>query len=336
MNRSLKSVAGNVAPRLPFSHALKESVRRLIRPVFRVGARAALQTAEVNSLVAARTLDEDRWAEPLYVGSRVDKGTQILLALKYKELVHNKLPLPSFADVGFRAFSQFDEDGILLYIFSLIGMTTRKAVEICAGLGFECIGANLIINHGFHALLFDGNIENIKLMWRFFTKRSDTQISQPLCAHAWIESDSVDEQIRSRGYVGEIDLLAIDMDGIDYWILKAIQCVHPRVVVVEYHSGWLADEPMTVPDIKGFTYSEEKPAFCSASLAAYNKLLTGRGYRLVGCNSNRLNAFFVRNGLGDDLLPAVPVESCLEHPRLTWFRNTYRPHMLKQTDWVLC
>src|SRR5688572_16882233 len=56
--------------------------------------------------------------------------------------------LPAFGDVGFRKYSQFEEDGILLYIFSLIAPINRTCVEICAGNGRECMASNLIINHG--------------------------------------------------------------------------------------------------------------------------------------------------------------------------------------------
>jgi hypothetical protein len=338
----------------------KSIAKRAVRPLLhdtasiatRQGVIEALYTEEMQkAMIHALTTDKmkslmwhlasegamdqvSRWLDPLSGGSRVDKGTQILLSLKYQELVRNKLPLPSFDDVGFRSFSQFNEDGILLFIFSLIGMTNRRSVEMCAGNGYESISANWIVHHGFDALLVDGDHGNLAAMWKFYTTRFDTFDHPPRCVCTWIESDNVDELIRSNGFSGELDLLTIDMDGIDYWILNAIHCVQPRVIVVEYHSGWLADEPMTIPDIKGFRCTTEKPAFCSGSLAAFNKLLKGRGYRLVGCNRNRLNAFFVKNGLGDDVLPEVSVESCLDHPKLTWFRKEFRPHMLKQTDWV--
>ena len=48
-----------------------------------------------------------------------------MLAAKGREF------LPSFADVGFRKYSQFEEDGILLYLFSLIRPVNRTCVEIC-------------------------------------------------------------------------------------------------------------------------------------------------------------------------------------------------------------
>jgi len=45
--------------------------------------------------------------------------------------------MPCLIDTGFKVYSQFDEDGILLHIFSLIGFTNRKVVEICCGNGMQ-------------------------------------------------------------------------------------------------------------------------------------------------------------------------------------------------------
>jgi len=89
-------------------------------------------------------------------------ATQIQLQVAYrlsKELGHK---LTNINEIGFKAFSQTDEDGILLYIFSIIGAATKKSVEICAGDGIECNTANLIINHGWHGLLVDGNETNVQ------------------------------------------------------------------------------------------------------------------------------------------------------------------------------
>lgn len=73
---------------------------------------------------------------------------QIQLRLHYQSLARQKCRLPAFPDVEFKCFSQNGEDGILLYLFSLIGTVNRRAVEICAGDGIECNTANLIVNHG--------------------------------------------------------------------------------------------------------------------------------------------------------------------------------------------
>ena len=81
-------------------------------------------------------------------GSSDTQISQILLRLKYQDLVRVGAELPSFADVEFQCFSQNGEDGILLYIMSLLGTTNRRVLEICAGDGIECNAANLIVNHG--------------------------------------------------------------------------------------------------------------------------------------------------------------------------------------------
>jgi hypothetical protein len=67
------------------------------------------------------------------------KTGQLSLVQIWRTMLHQKEPLPSFGDVEFRAFSQNGEDGILLYIFSLIGTTNKLCIEICAGDGISVI-----------------------------------------------------------------------------------------------------------------------------------------------------------------------------------------------------
>ncbi len=242
----------------------------------------------------------------------VDKGTQILLTLRYRELLRTGSPLPAFADVGFRNYSQFDEDGILLYIFALIGTTNRMAAEMCAGIGSECNTANLILSQDWHAVLFDGDPENIRKAGRFFGDHRDSMYRMPKLVSAWIDKDNVNDLLRKQGLEGEIDLFTLDMDGVDWWIWKAIDCINPRVVVVEYNNGWGAQESYTVPYRADFQWGEPRNYF-GASLAAFHKLAGIKGYRLVGCNRHSNNAFFVRNDIQADVLPEVSVESCLKY-----------------------
>ena len=272
--------------------------------------------------------------------ARVDKGTQVLLALKYREMLRAGGPLPTFAEVGFRAYSQFDEDGILLYIFSLVGTTNRRAVEICAGVGYECNAANLAVNHGWHALLVDGSEANVRAAGAFYAGLSDTQISPPKIVHAWVEPATVDRLVRDNGFAGEIDLLTIDLDGVDYWVWNALNCVRPRVVVVEYQPWWGPDEPYTIKNLPGYWYpdfAERMPAYCGAGLAAFVNLGRSLGYRLVGCNRNQLNAFFLRGDVGPDVFPEVSAADCLTHPRVAAMRAWHRKSVEAQLaagEWV--
>src|SRR5215203_6412332 len=114
---------------------LKRAFRRLARPVIN----------ELEMECGAKLTHNDSVAQKALMQQ------YRLLASKGQEL------LPRLSDVGFRKYSQFEEDGILLYIFSLIPAVNRTCVEICAGDGRECMTANLIINHGWWGHLFDGN-----------------------------------------------------------------------------------------------------------------------------------------------------------------------------------
>ncbi|MFA4981715.1 MAG: hypothetical protein WC592_04520 [Candidatus Omnitrophota bacterium] len=248
---------------------------------------------------------------------------QLQLKLAYKLFAESKNRLPGIDEVGFKVFSQTDEDGILLYIFSIIGAAIKKSVEICAGDGIECNTANLIINHGWHGLLVDGNETLVKEGQEFYKKNIHTWIYPPVFVHSWITRDNVNEIIKKNGFMGEIDLLSIDMDGMDYWIWEAISVINPRVVVIEYQDIIGPDKALTAPykdDFNAYTYplTRGMPNFCGASLPALVKLAKKKNYRLVGCNKYGYNAFFIRYPFGEKEIPEIPIQECFKHPKVLW------------------
>src|SRR5688500_6682923 len=78
---------------------------------------------------------------------------QLALAAQYRQQFQQSLEPYRFQDVGFSVHSQHEEDGILLYIFALVGTTDKRCVELCAGTGIECNAANLIVHHKWTGLL---------------------------------------------------------------------------------------------------------------------------------------------------------------------------------------
>ncbi len=240
---------------------------------------------------------------------------QVLLKMQYRELARRGTDLPDLADVEFRCFSQNGEDGILLYLFSLLGTTNRRAVEICAGNGVQCNAANLILNHGWHGLLLDGDAEQIARGTDFY---SMCGITSAELLHSWITADNVASLVERQGFNGDVDLLSLDLDGNDYWIWKALDSLSPRVVVLEFNAvcGPEASVAMSYrPDYR--LDLATRPYRCGASLGAFVKLARTKGYRLVGVLSLGFNAFFVRSGLGEALLPERSVRDCyMQNERL--------------------
>ena len=140
----------------------------------------------------------------------------------------------------------------------------------------------------------------------------------PKLVQAWIEAETINDLLANHGFEGEIDLFSLDMDGVDYWIWKSIEVVEPRVVVLEYQDIIGPERRLTVPYARDFQaeYVDGAPDYAGASLAAFAGLATEKGYRLVGCERLGFNAFFVKRGVGEDVLPEVTVKSCFTHPRV--------------------
>lgn len=259
---------------------------------------------------------------------------QLILMNQYRQMVGQN-NLPEFQDIGFHNYSQTDEDGFLLYIFSLIGTSNKKVLEMCCGDGIECNAANLIINHGWHGLLFDGDVNSIKIGQKIYNSLKTTRKNPPELVHSWITSENVNELIRSNGFNGEIDLFSLDMDGVDYWIWKSINCIKPRVIVLEYNTYWGADKSVTVPYSPKFEAQIINGAYyCGASLRAFVNLGKLLGYRLVGSNSKQYNAFFIRNDIGIDMLPEIDIERCLPSTNnCKHFLNENNFPMISQLPW---
>ena len=114
------------------------------------------------------------------LGLNDEAATQKTLIQHYRSIAARGVEcLPNLRDVGFRKYSQFEEDGMLLYLFALIRPINYTCVEICAGDGRECNTANLIINHGWWGHLFDGNEHYVRAGIDFFSRHKDTFLLPP-------------------------------------------------------------------------------------------------------------------------------------------------------------
>jgi hypothetical protein len=263
-----------------------------------------------------------------------DKGTLLSLALQYREHFEKTHRVLNFDSVEFRNYSQNGEDGILWYVFSLLGTVNKKCIEICAGDGIQCNTANLIINDGWTGLLFEGNPSLVRKGQAFFKTHPDTFAYPPRFCHAWVTAENVNDLVRDNGFIGEIDLLSIDVDGVDFWIWNAIEAIRPRVVVAEIQALWGAEASVTVPYRPDFRaeYISGFGVYCGASLPAFVKLANKKGYRLVGCQRYGYNAFFIRNDVGQNLFPEIPPEQCFLHPFAKWAYAELRPLVLNR-EW---
>ena len=220
--------------------------------------------------------------------------------------------LPNFNDTGFRVFSQYEEDGKLLYIFSLIGMKNKTFVEIGSDDGINSNCANLAFNFGYHGLFLDGNPKAIKRGEAFYKKYPHPWMYVPKFKCAKVTAENINQLVSESGLKDEIDLLSIDIDGNDYWVWKALDVVQPNVVIIETHVEF-GLRNIVVPYDANYFFPGKHPIYHGASPIAMNNLAKQKGYRLVGANQLGFNFIFVKNGLAEKELPEVSVESVLTH-----------------------
>jgi len=208
-----------------------------------------------------------------------------------------------------RVFSQNGEDGILFYLFSLLGTTDRRFVEFGIGDGTECNTANLSLNFGWSGLLIEADARKASAAETYYRQRIGSS-QEVHVVHDTVTVSNINAILLAHDFRGEIDLLSIDIDGNDYWLWEAIDAIQPRVVVIEYNATFGPVRSVTVPYTETFDRYRLHPTgfYHGASLQALTKLASRKGYLLAGCDSSGTNAFFVHRASAAGNLVPIPAE----------------------------
>ncbi len=233
----------------------------------------------------------------------LERNQKNLFIEKYSQLANK--PKSEINSKEFKISSQNGEDGILLYIFSKIGIKNKTFVEFGVGDGRECNTANLIRNFEWNGLMIEGDKKFYHEAKKFYKPFPEVRV-----VNKFVTRDNINYILKKNGIKGEIDLLSVDIDGIDYHVWKAIDEISPRVVVIEYNAHLGTEKSLAVSYDENFERFSKHPSglYYGASLKALTKLANLRGYILVGCDSAGINAFFVKKQLAKGKLKALTAE----------------------------
>lgn len=189
-------------------------------------------------------------------------------------------------------YSQNGEDGIIQYLFSQIGVSSKLFLEFGFGV-VENNSLRLILKENWGGVLIDGSAASVHSFNRALREKNITKVKS---VQKFLTLENLKLTILENGLTGQIDLLSIDVDGNDYWFWNDITYLTPRVVVIEYNATFGAEASITVPYDPLFERYAKHPSgfYHGASLAALTRLASRKGYALVGCDSSGVNAFFVR------------------------------------------
>jgi hypothetical protein len=231
-------------------------------------------------------------------GAPTDKLARASQAAYLRDFYRSVLYTPRNSDpsrllkFGYRVYSQADEDGILHEIFRRIGEGDRTFIELGTGAGLEN-NTLFLLTQGWSGVWIEGSarkVSSAKKTFASFIAQDQLRIAQH-----FITAASIDKAIATLHPQPELDLLSIDLDGNDYYILDAIRSISPRVIVAEYNAKFPPDIFWVMQYNEAHHWNSSD--YFGASLKALEDLLSSRGYALVGCSVLGTNAFFVRADL---------------------------------------
>ena len=205
----------------------------------------------------------------------------------------------SLREAEFKVFSQFGDDGIIQYLTHRLAPLSDSFIEFGVENYRESNTRFLLLNNNWRGLVMDSDaasidhIQHDEIYWRHtLTAR-----------RAFVTRDNIDDLLKEAGFLGEVGLLSIDIDGNDYWVWEKLTAINPVIVIVEYNSIFGSDLAVTIPYHPNFARHQAHYSgqFWGASLTALTQLAEKKGYSPVGCNSAGNNAYFVRKDKIDNL-----------------------------------
>jgi len=123
----------------------------------------------------------------------------------------------------YQVFSQHGQDAWLWAILDSIGVNNAVAVEFGAKDGYKDSNTALLArDRGFKRVMFDTHNENSAIgLYRQF-----------------ITAETINEQLAAHGVPCDVDVMSIDVDGMDFWIWRALRGFRPRLVQIEINPNF--------------------------------------------------------------------------------------------------
>lgn len=220
-----------------------------------------------------------------------------------------------------KVYSQYGEDGVIEYVFSVVPPPTPFAVEIGVWWGPEMVSGGQECNTralrerpGWTVLQLDGAADE----------------DHPFVKREFVTAENVGALLQKYAVPHDLALLSLDIDGVDYWIWAALpEAYRPLLVIIEYNGMFSdVDVAKVVPYDPEFRW--DGSSWSGASLGALVRLGRRKGYGLVHCTEP--NAFFVDlERLGGEALP-LPQDIYARR----WGYAARPPREARQRHWVDC
>lgn len=192
----------------------------------------------------------------------------------------------------FSGFSQNGEDGVIDVLRSQLLSSNRFFIEIGAADGMQNNSSWLAVAEQYNGLMIEGNPRLVERARRMIATHS----IGVECLNRFVSRTNVQE-LKTLAFHSDPDVFSLDIDGIDYYIAKAIMDggFRPKIFVVEYNSVFGPERSVTIPYQDDFVFTKAHPThlYYGVSIAAWRNFFTHYGYHFVTLDRKGVNAFFV-------------------------------------------
>jgi hypothetical protein len=189
---------------------------------------------------------------------------------------------PDYSAQGYNVTSQHGEDGILEAIFARLEVAPGSCIEFGAWDGKKNSNTrNLIVRHGWSGVQIESDTARFAEL--FETYRHLPRVTCLNYAVGFDSPDTLEEILAAERCPLDFDLLSIDVDGCDYWILASLKR-HPKVIVIEFNPS--------IPNDVDFVQARDLTVHHGSSLKAIDGLARSGGYALIATTVT--NAIFAR------------------------------------------
>ena len=186
--------------------------------------------------------------------------------------------------IFFKPKSQSNESKIIIHLINKFKIN-KNFLEIgFSPWEFNC--SDIIKeNNGY---IIDADSENIKIGKWLFNKINF------ICE--FINLENIDQIIRKINK--KIDILSLDIDGNDYYIMKKLFILNPSLIICEYNPAYHL-RPICSIYKKDFDRTKEQDQwlYYGCSIKGWEILMKKNGYLPVAISDSGVNVFFVKESL---------------------------------------
>ena len=195
------------------------------------------------------------------------------------------------------SFSQFGEDGVIREILKRISSKSDLSLWCCEFGAWDGLHlsntARLIKEDNYRAVLIEGDPRRIKDLETNFPEAHVIKISSFVTTNG---KTSLTNILLETEIPVDFDFLSIDIDGMDYWILKSLVNFRPKLICIEFNPS--------IPNVVDFIQINDPNIKHGSSARAIQSLGKEMGYSVVA--ATECNLFLVRNDFLETVSPTLP------------------------------